>query len=479
MGYCAYVRLQLGVACVVAALVVFSGWLSGTSEVTGNQRERTSSEAAATPQPSGITLGAQLVPACPSAQAAEKVAAADYPPARWIPADPANFSVANRPHDCPVDMIVIHDTEGPLAEAIRLFQDPNWHAAANYIVSARGEIVQMVPEKDIAWHAGNWDYNTRSIGIEHEGYAWTPGWFTNAEYRASAQLAASICSRWGVPMDRDHVIGHYQVPDDNHPGLFGGESHRTDPGPYWNWNYYLSLAASDARALPSPPHMMVDPVAVNGLNSATVSWLPARSCHIPILGYTVVAQPGDLTSYLPPNATSTTFNNLRAGTIYTFSVTAIDADGQDSLASNPVIPGRCNAVELSALTGSPQPYVGVVPLYGAAAGCRKPLYAFGLLRPGSDTWTMVQQYSVDSVFEWRTTGYASGTYSIRLMVRDAGSPGTYSGALGSYDSYDDTAYTVTATLCTSIALSVQSILANLSRTSADCAEAETLRPSLS
>ena len=29
----------------------------------------------------------------------------------------------------------------------------------------------MVAEQDIAWHAGNWDYNTRAIGIEHEGYA--------------------------------------------------------------------------------------------------------------------------------------------------------------------------------------------------------------------------------------------------------------------------------------------------------------------
>ena len=28
----------------------------------------------------------------------------------------------------------------------------------------------MVPERDIAWHAGNWPYNETSIGIEHAGF---------------------------------------------------------------------------------------------------------------------------------------------------------------------------------------------------------------------------------------------------------------------------------------------------------------------
>jgi N-acetyl-anhydromuramyl-L-alanine amidase AmpD len=109
----------------------------------------------------------------------------------------------------------------------------------------------MVLEKDIAWHAGNWDYNTRAIGIEHEGYSGVAGSFTLAEYRASAGIAASICSRWGVPMDRKHMIGHYQVPDPNHPALGGGAEHHWDPGPYWNWTYYVSLAKRYARSLPS------------------------------------------------------------------------------------------------------------------------------------------------------------------------------------------------------------------------------------
>ena len=113
----------------------------------------------------------------------------------------------------------------------------------------------MVREKDIAWHAGNWDYNTAAIGIEHEGYAWTPGFYTTAMYQTSAHLAASLCQRYGVPMDRSHVIGHAEVADPNNPGQFGGAGHHTDPGPYWDWNTYMSLAQDYAHALPSPPRV--------------------------------------------------------------------------------------------------------------------------------------------------------------------------------------------------------------------------------
>jgi hypothetical protein len=76
-----------------------------------------------------------------------------------------------------------------------------------------------------------------------------------------------------------------------------------------------------------------------------------------------------------------------------------------------------------------------------------------LLSLGSDTWTLARPYSSAPVFYWRTTGYASGTYSIRLMVRDASSPGTYSSVLGSYDGYLDATYTVTATPNSSVAVS--------------------------
>jgi hypothetical protein len=291
-----------------------------------------------------ITLAPQSLPAATPAQSragatAAAAASPDYPPANWVPASPSNYSTANRPHDYPVDMIIIHDTEGSYGSAIQEFQNGAVQASAHYVVGDAGQLTQMVAERDIAWHAGNWDYNTRAIGIEHEGFASGPNWYTTTMYDVSARLIASICSRWGVPMDRNHVIGHYQVPDPNNPGQYGGAGHHTDPGVNWNWPYYMGLAQAYANALPSPPRMIFNPTALAGDHVAVAMWSPARSCHTPIAGYTVTAQPGNIVQNLPASATRATFTGLQNGVRYTFTITATNSDGQDSMATGSVLTG--------------------------------------------------------------------------------------------------------------------------------------------
>jgi len=140
-----------------------------------------------------------------------------------------------------IDRIVIHDTEGRFLGSVRALQAAGREASAHFVVSRRGTIVQLVPVTDVAWHAGNRFWNLHSIGIEHEGWADRPGSYTAAEYRASAQLVAYLAHRWGILLDRRHIVGHDEVPDPHYRGLFGGVSHHTDPGPYWNWPLYMRL----------------------------------------------------------------------------------------------------------------------------------------------------------------------------------------------------------------------------------------------
>jgi N-acetylmuramoyl-L-alanine amidase/Bacterial Ig domain len=139
-----------------------------------------------------------------------------------------------------IDAIVIHDTEGRFIGSLRTLRNPRVDGSAHFVVSRAGQIVQLVPISDVAWHAGNTWWNLHSIGIEHEGWVGRRA-YTVAEYRASAQLVAYLAHRWGIPLDRRHVIGHDEVPDPNHPGRYGGVSHHTDPGPYWNWRLYMQF----------------------------------------------------------------------------------------------------------------------------------------------------------------------------------------------------------------------------------------------
>ncbi|MEV7404662.1 N-acetylmuramoyl-L-alanine amidase [Streptomyces sp. NPDC091267] len=160
----------------------------------------------------------------------------DFARAEWAAASPANWRRADRPDDYGIDRIVIHVTQGSFRSAVRVFQDPGHGAAAHYVVRKDGHVAQMIRELDVAFHAGNRSYNERSVGIEHEGFVDRPQDFTAAMYRASARLTATICGRYGIPVDREHIIGHVEVPGTDH----------TDPGKHWDWDRYLKLVRAAA-----------------------------------------------------------------------------------------------------------------------------------------------------------------------------------------------------------------------------------------
>ncbi|MFJ1971697.1 N-acetylmuramoyl-L-alanine amidase [Streptomyces sp. NPDC087903] len=164
--------------------------------------------------------------------------AVDFRGATWVAASSANWRLADRPDDYAIDRVVIHVTQGSFASAVKAFQDPGHGAAAHYIVHKDGRVTQMIRELDVAFHAGNREYNERSVGIEHEGFVDRPKDFTDAMYAASARLTAGICGRYGIPVDRKHIIGHVEVPGTDH----------TDPGRHWDWDRYTGLVRRAQRA---------------------------------------------------------------------------------------------------------------------------------------------------------------------------------------------------------------------------------------
>jgi N-acetylmuramoyl-L-alanine amidase-like protein/Big-like domain-containing protein len=183
-----------------------------------------------------VVLAAAVAASCLVVPAADAAVGA-RPPVVWLRGE-GNFTPAHRSVQS-IDRIVVHVTEGSFWGSVRWLRNPRAHASSHFIVSRNGKIIQLVHLSDIAWHAGHWSTNEQSVGIEHEGFTYGSLGFTDAQYHASARLAAWIARRSLMPIDRKHLIGHAQVPDGR--GGRGGSSHHTDPGPHWKWDYYLRL----------------------------------------------------------------------------------------------------------------------------------------------------------------------------------------------------------------------------------------------
>lgn len=182
-------------------------------------------------QGAAATAAVAVLPASVRA-VASSTAGTDYPSAHRAPASPSNYTRSSRPSAFPVDFVIVHVAQQTFTETVDIFRDPAEQVSAHYVVrSGDGFVAQCVGEEHIAWHAGNWDYNTRSIGIEHEGWVDEPAYFTHTMYERSARLTADICDRYGLPKDRAHIIGHHEVPGSDH----------TDPGVNWDWVRYIRL----------------------------------------------------------------------------------------------------------------------------------------------------------------------------------------------------------------------------------------------
>jgi N-acetyl-anhydromuramyl-L-alanine amidase AmpD len=192
------------------------------------------------------------------------VAAAQPPSSRLAAA--SNFTQADRKPSA-IRFIVIHVSEGSFLGTVSWLRNPDAHASANFVVGRAGEVQELVPLHDIAWQAGNWAYNLRSVGIENEGITGSPSGFTRAEYRSSARLAGVIARRSLIPIDRHHIIGHYQVPDPNDPLQGGGMDNHTDPGRYWNWGYFMRLV----RDFAYPAHALAHKHVGLQIDSSTLT----------------------------------------------------------------------------------------------------------------------------------------------------------------------------------------------------------------
>lgn len=104
--------------------------------------------------------------------------------------------------------IVIHSMAGTYAGSRSWFKNPNSSASAHYLISKKGEILRMVEEKDMAWHAGVYDEpipdylrpnpNFYTIGIELEDENNKNWVYPEAQIKALQELVADLKARYNL-----------------------------------------------------------------------------------------------------------------------------------------------------------------------------------------------------------------------------------------------------------------------------------------
>jgi len=170
-----------------------------------------------------------------------------------------NFYGSDKP-----EVIVVHYTAGgDLNSSLSAFRQDKG-ASAHYIIDRNGKVVQIVPEGSGALHSNCNNVRSlcvpscpicdgkdgaltepyaRSIGIELVNNGHIPGptapgtyfedflhsygysfWddYPDAQIAALKVLVEDIASRWNIPIDANHIIGHYRI------------NPRPDPGPALN-----------------------------------------------------------------------------------------------------------------------------------------------------------------------------------------------------------------------------------------------------
>lgn len=125
---------------------------------------------------------------------------------------------------CKIDKVILHHNGGNLTGegCYQVWQTRE--ASAHYQVDANGVITQIVWDGNTAWHAGNYEANCTSIGIEHADISTNPWKISDATLDNGAHLTAAICKYYGLgrPQYGKNVFFHKDFSPTECPASIAG-----------------------------------------------------------------------------------------------------------------------------------------------------------------------------------------------------------------------------------------------------------------
>jgi len=174
--------------------------------------------------------------------------------------------------------IVDHIMQGTMASTRGWFNNQASQVSSTFGVGKDGSIEQYVDLANAAWANGiaenidtsipwlvdavrnNINENNLTVSIEHEGN--TGDVMPEAQYQSTLALHRWLISLYNIPVDRKHIIGHYQI---------SGHIKANCPGTGFPWSRLMAdLTNGGATVLNTNDHTPLPKPAVNTVNGKTL-----------------------------------------------------------------------------------------------------------------------------------------------------------------------------------------------------------------
>ena len=116
-------------------------------------------------------------------------------------------------------------------ESIKRLKNPKYKVSCHYLINRKGKIIQLVKDKNIAWHAGKskWkkitDLNKDSIGIElvNKGHEFGYQNFSPKQIKSLIRLCKNLKKKYFIK--KENFLGHSDI----------APLRKIDPGKKFPW----------------------------------------------------------------------------------------------------------------------------------------------------------------------------------------------------------------------------------------------------
>lgn len=120
-----------------------------------------------------------------------------------------------------IDRIILHGAASTSTDGVvKMMVTGSRQVSSNYVIGRLGELIRVVPEDKRAWTSGSPSDGGKGAAFDRRAITYEAinstgskgGWlFSDATFDMLARSIADVSDRYGIPLDRKHVLTHQEL----------------------------------------------------------------------------------------------------------------------------------------------------------------------------------------------------------------------------------------------------------------------------